>query len=45
MLQNNVPTPIAVKTGASDGRVTQITAGELQPGTALLVDVATGPAR
>lgn len=45
ILQNNVPTPIDVKTGASDGRMTQIIAGELQPGAALLVDVATGPVR
>ncbi|MBI3771395.1 MAG: efflux RND transporter periplasmic adaptor subunit [Gammaproteobacteria bacterium] len=45
LLQNNVPTPVDVKTGASDGRMTQVTTGELQPGTALLVDVATGPAR
>lgn len=42
VLQNNVPTPIEVKAGASDGRMTQIIAGELQAGTTLLVDVAAG---
>lgn len=32
--------PVAVTTGASDGAFTQITGGELKPGTPLVVDIA-----
>lgn len=45
VLKDNVPTPIEVKAGASDGRMTQIVAGELQTGAVLLVDTAMGSAQ
>ncbi len=37
------PAVIEVSTGASDGRMTQLLSDELEPGVAVLVDVAGGP--
>ncbi|MFE8032437.1 efflux RND transporter periplasmic adaptor subunit [Thiohalocapsa marina] len=39
VLRAGAPTPIPVETGASDGTWTQITAGALEPGMAVLTDV------
>lgn len=39
VLKNGAPAPVRIKTGATDGRMTEVTAGDLAPGTALLVDV------
>jgi HlyD family secretion protein len=36
-IRNGIPAPIPVTTGASDGIKTEITSGDLQPGTALIV--------
>jgi len=38
VLKGTVPTPIEVKTGATDGSHTEILAGELQEGTSVLTD-------
>lgn len=40
MLRDGKPVPIPVTTGATDGRWTEITGGELVAGTPLLVDIA-----
>jgi HlyD family secretion protein len=40
VLENGRAREVAVKTGASDGRRTEITEGDLQPGKAAIVDVA-----
>lgn len=45
MLQDQQPAAITVRTGASDGRMTQLVEGDLQAGALLLVDVAGGPAQ
>jgi HlyD family secretion protein len=46
ILNAQQPAAVTVKTGASDGRMTQLIEGELQAGAELLVDVATtGQAR
>ncbi len=37
-----VPTPVVVSVGASDGRVTEITGGELREGDAVITDQTTG---
>jgi HlyD family secretion protein len=42
VLKNGSPTSISLSVGLSDGVMTQITAGEIKPGTAVLVDVAVG---
>jgi HlyD family secretion protein len=39
-LRNGEPVPIAVTVGATDGRMTQIVAGEVEPGLEVLTDVA-----
>lgn len=44
VLSDTEPTPIEVATGQSDGRVTQVTGGSLQAGTAVIVDT-TEPVR
>jgi HlyD family secretion protein len=41
-LRNGAPVPIAITVGATDGRVTQIVAGEVEPGLDVIVDVAAG---
>jgi HlyD family secretion protein len=38
ILQGNLPTPIEVKTGATDGRNTEILSGDLKEGQAVLTD-------
>jgi HlyD family secretion protein len=38
LLKGTVPVPIEVKTGATDGRHTEILAGELQEGASVLTD-------
>lgn len=40
-LRNGAPAPVQVKAGVSDGRNTQVLAGELTPGTALIVDAVS----
>ncbi|MEW5756765.1 MAG: efflux RND transporter periplasmic adaptor subunit [Pseudomonadota bacterium] len=45
LLKDEQPVAITVRTGASDGRMTQLVEGELQAGVQLLVDVAGGAAR
>jgi HlyD family secretion protein len=39
-LRNGEPVPIAVTVGATDGRMTQIVAGEVEPGLDVIIDVA-----
>jgi HlyD family secretion protein len=39
ILRDGQPLAVPIQTGASDGQMTEVTAGELQPGIALLVDV------
>ena len=41
VLQGGVPVAIPVTTGMTDGSMTQIIAGDLSPGTAVVVDTAT----
>lgn len=36
------PVPLSVQTGATDGRVTEVTGGELEADTEVIVDLATG---
>jgi HlyD family secretion protein len=38
ILRDGAPVPILITVGATDGRVTEVTGGELQPGMALIVD-------
>ncbi len=45
VLKDQQPNAIPIKTGASDGRMTQLVEGDLQAGTELLVDVAAGQAQ
>ncbi|MBI5018464.1 MAG: efflux RND transporter periplasmic adaptor subunit [Deltaproteobacteria bacterium] len=44
VLRDGLPTPVPVTTGATDGRVTQVTQGDLAAGAALVVG-ATGQGR
>jgi hypothetical protein len=39
MLQNGVPIAISVTIGASDGSMTEVVAGKINPGMSLLVDI------
>ncbi|HEY3489503.1 MAG TPA: efflux RND transporter periplasmic adaptor subunit [Candidatus Deferrimicrobiaceae bacterium] len=41
LLKDGVPTPIAVTTGLTDGKMTEILSGEVKPGMALIVDSAS----
>jgi HlyD family secretion protein len=43
VLREQTPVPVPVKVGATDGRMTQVLAGDLQPGTALVVDASRTP--
>jgi hypothetical protein len=43
VLKGTVPTPIEVKTGATDGRKTEILAGALQEGLSVLTDTKALP--
>ena len=45
VLRDGVPVPIAVTVGASDGRSTEITNGDLAPGTPVVVEATTTPAK
>lgn len=42
-LREGVPTPVAIRTGASDGRNTQVLEGELTPGMLLITDTVSTP--
>jgi HlyD family secretion protein len=39
VLKDRIPTPVAVKTGATDGAVTQLIQGDVAPGTPLIIDM------
>ena len=41
VLQGGAPVAVPVTTGMTDGTMTQISAGDLSPGTAVVVDTAT----
>lgn len=43
VLRNEVPTPVIVKVGPSDGNVTVIESDNLTPGTKVILDVAEAP--
>jgi HlyD family secretion protein len=43
VLREGQPVPVAVVTGATDGSVTEVIAGELRPGEEVVVDIATAP--
>lgn len=45
ILKQQQPAAVTIKTGASDGRMTQLIEGDLKAGDELLVDVARGSAR
>ena len=38
ILRDDKPVAIPVKTGATDGRLTQIVSGKLEPGVAVIID-------
>jgi HlyD family secretion protein len=42
ILKNGQPSPISVTTGATSGGMTEILAGDIQPGTEVVVDTITG---
>jgi HlyD family secretion protein len=42
VLRDGTPAAVAVTTGISDGRMTEVTGGELQPGMAVITDQRTG---
>ena len=44
VLRDGAPQPVSVTTGISDGKTTEITGGELQPGMAVIVDQLAGSA-
>jgi HlyD family secretion protein len=41
ILRDGQPEAVKVKTGASDGKFTQILASDLEPGTAVITDAAS----
>jgi HlyD family secretion protein len=43
VLRNGEPTPIPVTVGATDGRLTEVTGGELQPGMHVVTDSLGSP--
>ncbi|MCK9530776.1 MAG: efflux RND transporter periplasmic adaptor subunit [Gammaproteobacteria bacterium] len=43
ILQDGAPVPVNIRPGASDGRNTQVLAGDLSPGAALVIDVLSKP--
>ena len=45
VLENGKPAAKWVRTGATDGQVTEISSGELKPGDEVIVDVATSGGR
>ncbi len=42
ILKDNQPVAVSVTVGATNGSLTEVTAGDLQPGTAVIVDVLGG---
>ena len=38
-LQEDQPVPVSVTIGSTDGQMTEVSAGDIEPGTALLVDI------
>jgi HlyD family secretion protein len=42
ILRNGQLEPVTVTTGATDGIMTEVTEGSIEPGTALVIDIATG---
>jgi HlyD family secretion protein len=42
VLKNKQLAPVSVTTGLSNGILTEITSGNIQPGTAVVVDMVTG---
>jgi HlyD family secretion protein len=40
VLKDGVPTPVEVKTGLTNGRVTEILEGELKPGMQVITDMS-----
>ena len=44
LLKDGVPQPLAVKVGISDGRMTEVSAEGLEPGTKVITDQRTGKA-
>lgn len=40
VLRDGQPVALDVKTGATDGRLTELTAGDIKPGTAVIIDTA-----
>ena len=42
VLKNNQPSPVSITVGSTNGGVTEIIAGDIQPGMGVVVDVVTG---
>ena len=42
LLKNNQPSPVSITVGSTNGGVTEIIAGDIQPGMGVVVDVVTG---
>jgi HlyD family secretion protein len=42
VLKNNQPSPVSITVGSTNGGVTEVIAGDIQPGMAVVVDVVTG---
>ena len=42
VLKNNQPSPVSITVGSTNGGLTEVVAGDIQPGMAVVVDVVTG---
>ena len=42
VLKNNQPSPVSITVGSTNGGVTEVIAGDIQPGMGVVVDVVTG---
>ncbi len=42
VLKNNHPSPVSITVGSTNGGLTEVVAGDIQPGMAVVVDVVTG---
>jgi len=42
VLKNNQPSPVSITVGSTNGGVTEVIAGDIQPGMAVVADVVTG---
>ncbi len=42
VLENSQPSPVSITVGSTNGSVTEVVAGDIQPGMAVVVDVVTG---